>query len=104
MVAAHALSCPVARGIPEQGLNLHHLHSATTDVCKSRAHALQQEKHPLCYQSKLALLAPPQANESEKLGIEARKRLYLGIQLMKRMAAEHLKITILLESGCQVLL
>ena len=38
-------------------------------------------------ESRLSLLAPQQANGSEKLGMEARKSLYLGSQLTKRMAA-----------------
>ena len=50
VVVACGLSCPmVCEILPEQGLNLHRLHSATTDVCRSGAHALQQEKHSLCY-------------------------------------------------------
>ena len=88
VVVACGLSCPMVCGIlPEQGLNLHRLHSVTTDVCRSGAHALQQEKHSLCYRVQAFLLAPQQANGSEKLGMEARKSLYLGSQLTKRMAA-----------------
>ena len=49
---------------------------------------MTQLSHPYMTvtESKLALLTPQQANESERQGAEARKRLQLGSQPTEKMA------------------